>query len=414
MGWFHYKNKELFVENIPVTSIASKIGTPCYIYSEKAIQTNWLAFEEAFGNIPHRICYAVKANSNLTILKTLADMGSGFDIVSLGELERVLAAGGDPSKIVFSGVGKQIEEIRRALEVGIYCFNVESEAELERLEQVAKSLNKTANISLRINPNIDALTHRYIATGLKENKFGLPLDSIIFLAEKIKQLPHLNLMCLGCHIGSQLTQLNPFLQALDCLLPLIAQLRKLGFAINTVNIGGGLGIRYQNESPPSIQDYVSAIMNKIENYNLEIIIEPGRVIVGDAGILLTRVEYLKHSEHTNFAIVDAAMNDFMRPSLYDAWHDILPVKLNPDLPTLPYDIVGPVCESSDFLGKQRELALAPGDLLVVTTAGAYGFSMSSNYNSRPRSAEVLINHDQIKLIRKRETIEDLFSTEKIN
>lgn len=408
MDCFHYQDKELYVENVPLPQVATTYGTPTYVYSTEAIKSNWLAFEKAFGTVPHRICYAVKANSNLAILKLLADLGSGFDIVSVGELERVLTAGGDPGKIVFSGVGKQIDEIKRAISVGIYCFNVECEAELERINGVAHLLNTVANVSLRVNPNIDPKTHHYISTGLNKNKFGLDYNSILPLAQKIKHLPNLNLISIGSHIGSQLTELDPFIETIDCLLPLLKQLRGLGFNIKNLNIGGGLGIRYHDETPPSISDYVAAIVEKTKSCNLEMIIEPGRIIVGNAGILLTRVEYLKNSPTIHFAIVDGAMNDLMRPSLYEAWHDILPVIINHDATEQVYDIVGPVCESSDFLGKDRKLEIQPGDLLAVTTAGAYGFSMSSNYNSRPRAAEVLINNDHMQLIRKREKIEDLF------
>jgi diaminopimelate decarboxylase len=413
MNYFHYKNNELFAEQVPITQIASEVGTPCYIYSRAAIEDAWHAFDKAFGNTPHRICYAVKANSNIGILNLLAQLNSGFDIVSIGELERVLAAGGDPQKIVFSGVGKQIAEIKRALQIGIYCFNVESEAELERLNSIAKDLNKTANISLRVNPNIDARTHPYIATGLNENKFGIDLNLVLPLARKIKSLTHLNLISIGCHIGSQLTELDPFVEALDCLLNLVTQLSAEGFSLRNINIGGGLGICYRHETPPAIQDYVETLIKKISPHQLEIIIEPGRIIVGNAGILVTRVEYLKHTEHKNFAIVDAAMNDLMRPALYQAWHNIQPVIPNTETPVKTYDLVGPVCESADFIAKDRPLAIQTDDLLAITTTGAYGFSMSSNYNSRPRPPEVLIDGSDIHCIRTRETISDLFAHEHI-
>lgn len=410
MDFFHYQNNTLFAENVPVTAIAEQFGTPCYVYSRAAIEKNWQAFDTAFGDYPHRICYAVKANSNIAILNLLAKLNSGFDIVSRGELERVLAAGGDPKKIVFSGVGKQADEIIRALEVGIFCFNVESESELERLNTLAGQQKKIAQIALRVNPNIDARTHPYIATGLNENKFGIELSQTLSLARKIKQLPHLKLIGIGSHIGSQLTELSPFLEALDCLLDLVDQLKKEGFQLQNLDIGGGLGIIYRDETPPSIHDYVTAIRQKIADCGLEVIIEPGRIIVANAGILVTKVEYLKHSNHKNFAIVDAAMNDLMRPALYDAWQNIIPVTKTFDTEST-YDIVGPVCESGDFLGKNRQLALRVDDLLAICSVGAYGFSMSSNYNSRPRAAEVIVDGDQVHLIRDRELIEELYSNE---
>jgi len=411
---FHYQNNQLFAENVSLAEIAEKFGTPCYVYSRSIIEKNWREFDDAFLNYPHRICYAVKANSNIAILNLLAKLQSGFDIVSQGELERVLAAGGDPKKIVFSGVGKQDKEIIRALEVGIFCFNVESEPELEKLNLIATQLNTIAPVALRINPNIDARTHPYIATGLNENKFGIELALTLPLCRKIKNLSHLNLVGIGCHIGSQLTELDPFLEALDCLFGLVDQLAFEGIELKHLDIGGGLGIRYQDEHPPTIHDYVSAIRDKLGARQLEIILEPGRVIVADAGILLTKIEYLKHSQHKNFAIVDAAMNDFMRPALYDAWQKIIPVKLDKNNTEQTYDIVGPVCETGDFLGKKRKLAVNSGDLLTICAAGAYGFSMSSNYNSRPRAAEVLVDGSHASLIRKRESIEDLFAHEIIH
>ncbi len=408
----HYQNQELYLEDVSVAEIAKQFGTPCYVYSRAALEENWRQFNNALANQPHRICYAVKANSNIAILNILAKLGSGFDIVSVGELERVIFAQGDPKKIVFSGVGKKSEEIIRALEIGIYCFNVESEEELERLQQIGQQKNEIINIALRVNPNIDARTHPYIATGLNENKFGIEIENALSLCQKITTMPNLKLIGIASHIGSQLTELDPFLEALDCLQILIDQLTQIGIKLQNINIGGGLGVCYSTEKPPTIDEYVSAVRKKLEKYSLEITLEPGRSIVANTGILLTRIEYLKHTQHKNFAIVDAAMNDFMRPALYDAWQQILPVKLRNNT-LIRYDIVGPVCESSDFLGKDRELALEAGDYLSVCTTGAYGFSMSSNYNSRPRAAEVMIDGNKTYLIRSRESIQDLFSNEKI-
>jgi len=413
MQAFHYTNGTLNAESVPLSHIAKQFGTPCYVYSAAAIEHNWQAFQEAFGDYPHRICYAVKANSNLAILNLLAKKNSGFDIVSGGELERVLKAGGDPQKIIFSGVGKTTQEILRALEVNIFSFDIESEAELERINHLATQNNQIANIALRINPNIDARTHPYISTGLNENKFGIDINEAFALFQKIKKMPHLHLTGIACHIGSQLTELSPFIEALDSLLILIKKLADDGISIEHINFGGGLGVRYQDESPPSIKEYVHTLIEKISPFKLEIIIEPGRSIIANAGILLTRVEYLKPTQHKNFAIIDAGMNDLMRPALYDAWQNILPVQINHHVPQRNYDVVGPVCESADFLGKNRELAIQAGDLLAIHSAGAYGFSMSSNYNSRPRPAEVMVKGKNAYLIRERETIDNLFSDEKI-
>lgn len=414
MDTFHYQNNDLFAEQVCVTDIAKQFGTPCYVYSRSAIENTWRAFDDALGHYPHRICYAVKANPNLAILNMLANLNSGFDIVSIGELERVLASKGDPSKIIFSGVGKQAAEIIRALEVGIYCFNVESELELEKINTIAKHQKKIAPIALRINPNIDARTHRYIATGLNENKFGIELARVSSLCKKIKSLSNLTLIGVGCHIGSQLTKLEPFMEALDCLLELIPTLTSAGFELKHIDIGGGLGICYRDEHPPSIQEYVSAIRSKVEKTQLELILEPGRVIVGQAGMLVTKVEYIKETSHKNFAIVDAGMNDLLRPALYEAWQNIIPVhRHEASSPKVNYDIVGPVCESADFLGYQRELSLHVDDLLAICTTGAYGFSMSSNYNSRPRCAEIMVDGNQCHLIRQRESITDLYALEKI-
>lgn len=407
-----YQNKKLHIENVSLDTIANQFGTPCYVYSRKILEDNWRAFDDALGQYPHRICYAVKANSNLAILNLFARLQSGFDIVSQGELERVLKAHGDPQKIVFSGVGKSAAEMLRALEVGVSCFDVESEVELQRLNEIAKQQKKIANVALRVNPNIDARTHPYISTGLHENKFGIEYTRIFSLAQEMVTMSNVKLVGLACHIGSQLTELDPFLEAIDCLLELIEQLSSDNIILKHINIGGGLGVRYHDENPPKITEYVSALRKKLEKYQLEIILEPGRSIVANAGILLTRVEYLKQTSHKNFAIVDAAMNDLMRPALYEAWHDIIPV-LPHDEDERIYDIVGPVCESADVLGRERTLCLKPNDLLAILGAGAYGFSMSSNYNSRPRIPEVLVDGDQVHLIREREKMSDLFALEKM-
>ncbi len=410
MTYLHYRNDELYIENVNLKSVAEEFGTPCFIYSRAVLETNWQVFDESFRNIPHRVCYAVKANSNITILHLLAKLNSGFDIVSLGELERVIAAGGDPKKIIFSGVGKTQIEIEHAIHRGIYCFNVESEAELERLHTIATRLKKTVNIALRINPNIDPRTHVYISTGLSENKFGIELNDVIPICQKLSSLPSLRLIGIASHIGSQILDLTPFLLNIDCLLDIYHQLHAIGITIKLINIGGGLGITYHHEQPPAIFEYAKALQAKIANYPLEVVLEPGRAIVGNAGILLTRVEYLKHNSQKKFAIVDAGMNDLLRPALYNAWQEIMPVVLR-KMEKQRYDIAGPVCESADFLGKDRELAILAGDLLTVNSAGAYGFSMSSNYNSRCRPPEILIDGNKAILIRRRETIGELFSAE---
>jgi diaminopimelate decarboxylase len=411
MSHFHYHKNELHIEKVPLSKIAEHFGTPCYVYSRAALENNWQAFDDAFGETPHRICYAVKANSTLAVLNIFAQKNSGFDIVSRGELERVIAAGGDPNNTVFSGVGKQINEIEFALNKEIACFNVESIPELERIRDIAKRLGKIARIALRINPNIDARTHPYIATGLYENKFGIDVQEILSLIKKIKKMPNIHLIGIACHIGSQLTELDPFLEAAKHLIDLTNQVNAEDIQLKQINIGGGLGVCYQHENPPAITEYAAALKEQLAHSALEIILEPGRAIVANAGILLTRIEYLKRSSHKNFAIVDAGMNDLIRPALYDAWHDIIPIKLRPDLPEETYDVVGPVCESADFLGKNRKLALEQNTLLAVCSAGAYGFGMSSNYNSRPRAAEVMIEGNKIHLIRQRESVNDLFSNE---
>lgn len=409
----HYKQNNLYLESVPVTAIAEAYGTPVYAYSQAAIESAWQQFDNAFKGCPHRICYAVKANSNIAILHLLARLGSGFDIVSRGELERVLAAKGDPKKIVFSGVGKQDDEIIRALEVGIFCFNVESESELTQLNRLAQQENTIASIALRINPNIDAKTHPYIATGLKDNKFGIALDKVMPICRTLKNFPHLKLIGIGCHIGSQLMELEPFTEALDCLLQIDQQIADLGITLQTLDIGGGLGITYQDESPPAIQAYADLLRSRLHGIHRELILEPGRAIVGNAGILLTTALHVKHTEYKNFVVVDAGMNDLMRPALYDAWQKIIPVTQRADAAAELYDIVGPVCESADFLGKERQLSVQAGDLLAICSAGAYGFSMSSNYNSRPRAAEILIDGSQMHVIRERETYEELFAREKL-
>lgn len=412
MSYLHYHHALLHMEDVSLKSIAAQYGTPCYVYSRAAIEANWCAFDQAFNAIPHKICYAVKANSNISILGILAKLNSGFDIVSLGELERVIKASGDTQKVVFSGVGKTEFEIEQAMKNNIYCFNVESEAELQRINHIATTLNKTINIALRINPDIAAETHSHILTGLKENKFGIAIDEIIPLSRTISNMPSLRLIGIACHIGSQLLNLTPFLQVIDLLLAIYQQLANLGITLTHLNVGGGLGIRYKDEDPPSIQEYATALQNKMAGYPIELILEPGRSIIGNTGVLLTRIEYLKHSHHKNFAIVDAGMNDLVRPALYDAWQDILPVEERTGVKQR-YDIAGPVCESSDFLGKNRELSIEAGDLLAVTTTGAYGFSMSSNYNSRCKPAEILIDGNESWIIRRRETIDELFAPENL-
>lgn len=410
---FTYQQDQLFAEAVSLVDIAREFGTPCYVYSRAALTAAYQEFDRAFAGRDHLICYAVKANSNLAILNLLARLGSGFDIVSGGELQRVLKAGGDPQKIVFSGVGKTQDEMRAALAVDILCFNVESEMELLRLNQIAKDMNKVAPVSLRVNPDVDAKTHPYISTGLKENKFGIPMAE----AERIyhtaaQELTHVHITGLDCHIGSQLTEIDPFIEASNKMLNLLDRLEKQGLHIDHLDLGGGLGIRYDQETPPSIQNYVTALCHCVDQRRQRLLIEPGRSLVGSTGLLLTRVEYLKHAPHRNFAIVDAAMNDLMRPALYDAYHGILPVVNKPGNLTT-YQVVGPVCETGDFIGHDRQLNLAKDDLLAVMSTGAYGMSMSSNYNTRPRAAEVMVDGDMVHLIRARETIEQLIAPEKI-
>jgi len=417
MNTFTYRGDRLYAEGVALSEIAEKHGTPCYVYSRAHIEAQWRAFDQAFGVRDHLVCYAVKANSNLGLLNVLARLGSGFDIVSVGELERVLAADGDPGKVVFSGVGKGMHEIERALEAGIACFNVESEAELVVLNEVAARLGRHAPVSLRINPDVDARTHPYISTGLKESKFGIPMREARAAYRAAQRLSHLRIVGVDCHIGSQLTELAPFADALERVLELVDQLAADGIVLQHIDLGGGLGIRYRNEEPPAPGEYVAAFLQRLDAHgdryrHLKLLIEPGRAIVGNAGVLLTRVRYLKHVEAKNFAIVDAAMNDLMRPALYGAWQDIAPV-LKRAGTAQNYDVVGPVCESGDFLGRDRALKVQAGDLLAVCSAGAYGSCMSSNYNTRPRAPEVMVQGENFHVVRRRETIEELLLPESL-
>lgn len=414
MDFFQYQDNQLLVEQLPVSQIAQQFGTPLYIYSRATLERHWHAFDDAFGVHPHLICYAVKANPNIAILNVMAKLGSGFDIVSQGELERVLAAGGEAGKVVFSGVAKTEAEITRALEVGIRCFNVESISELKRINSVAEKLNKIAPISLRVNPDVDAKTHPYISTGLKENKFGISVDEARAVYRLAQSLSHIKISGMDCHIGSQLTELKPFLDATDRLLVLMQQLQEDGIQLHHLDLGGGLGVPYHGEQPPHPSEYTTALLAKLKAYpELEIILEPGRAITANAGILVSKVEYLKSNESRNFAIVDAGMNDMIRPALYQAYMEIIEVDRTLDRPSAVYDIVGPICETSDFLGKQRTLAIAEGDLIAQRSAGAYGASMSSNYNSRPRTAEVMVDGDQAHLIKRRESYQELWRHEAI-
>ncbi len=412
MDAFNYRDGELFAEGVALSAIAERFGTPTYVYSRAHIEAQYLAYADALAGTPHLICFAVKANSNLGVLNVLARLGAGFDIVSRGELERVLAAGGQADKIVFSGVGKTRDDMRRALEVGVHCFNVESTDELERLQVVAAELGVRAPISLRVNPDVDAGTHPYISTGLKENKFGIAIADAEDVYIRAAQLPNLEVVGVDCHIGSQLTTLPPFIDALDRLLGLIDRLGDCGIYLRHIDLGGGLGVRYRDEEPPLAGDYIKAVRERIDGRDLALVFEPGRFIVANAGVLLTQVEYLKHTEHKDFAIVDAAMNDLIRPALYQAWMDVTAVRPR-DSAARAYDIVGPICETGDFLAKDRQLALEEGDLLAVHSAGAYGFVMSSNYNTRGRCAEVLVDGDQAFEVRRRETVAELFAGESL-
>lgn len=409
---FQMKNGELHAESFPLSKIAAEFGTPTYVYSKDALTSAFKRFDAGFEGTDHLICFAVKSNPSLAILSLFAKLGAGFDIVSGGELARVIAAGGDVSKVVFSGVGKTEAEMRSALEVGIFCFNVESASELDRLNSVAGSMNKIAPVSLRVNPNVDAKTHPYISTGLKNNKFGVAYEDALSLYQTAAKMPNIEIHGVDCHIGSQLTELSPFLDALDRVLALVDQLEAAGISIRHIDAGGGIGICYVDETPPDFAEYAKAMREKMAGRQVKLVFEPGRALVGNAGVLLTKVEYIKHTESKNFAIVDAAMNDLMRPALYDAYHDIVAVK-QVNLEAQVYEIVGPVCESGDFLGHDRKLALAQDDLLAVLSAGAYGMSMSSNYNTRPRAAEVMVDGDKVYEIRKRETIADLFAMERV-
>lgn len=413
MPMFTYQNGVLHAEQVSLAALASQHGTPLYVYSRTALEQHFNAYTKALGEWPHLVCYAVKANSNLAVLNVLAQQGAGFDIVSLGELERVLAAGGDPKKIVFSGVGKQAHEMARALEVGVYCFNVESEAELERLSAVATERGQVAHVSLRVNPDVDAQTHPYISTGLKDNKFGVDINDAPRVYAKAASLPGLEVKGVDCHIGSQLTEIRPFLDALDRLLVLIDTLAEQGIIIEHLDLGGGLGVQYRDETPASAEEYIAAVKARLGERRFKLIFEPGRSVAANAGVFLTRVEYLKLNDHKNFAIIDGAMNDLIRPALYSAWQDIKPVVENSDAPLRTYDLVGPVCETGDFLGKNRDLALSEGDLLAVMSAGAYGFVMASNYNTRGRAAEIMVDGTQAHVVRERETIASLYAGESV-
>lgn len=404
---------QLCAENLSLATIAEAVGTPAYVYSRAAFSTHFQAYQNALGAHPGLVCYAVKANSNIAVLGLLAELGAGFDIVSMGELERVLAAGGAPSKIVFSGVGKTRAEMIRALNVGVHCFNVESEAELELLAEVAAAEGKIATVSIRVNPDVDAGTHPYISTGLKENKFGVDIARAPAVYARAAELASLNVAGVDCHIGSQLTDLTPFLDALDRVLLLVDQLAEQGITIKHLDLGGGLGVTYDQETPPPVADYINAIKTKLGDRQLSLIFEPGRSIAANAGVLLTQVEFLKPTPHKNFAIIDAAMNDNIRPSLYQAWQDVQPLNDSSEAEVKTWDLVGPVCETGDFLAKDRKLALAAGDLLAMMSSGAYGFTMSSNYNSRGRACEIMVDGDQFHIIRQRENFEDLIRGEQL-
>ena len=414
MNHFEYKNQQLFAEDVAIADIISEHDTPAYIYSRATLERHWHAFDNAFGSHPHLICFAVKSNSNIALLNVMAKLGSGFDIVSQGELERVLAAGGEASKVVFSGVAKSHSEIERALDVGIRCFNVESIPELHRINDVAGKMGKIAPISLRVNPDVDAKTHPYISTGLKENKFGVSVQQAREVYRLAKTLPNVKIVGMDCHIGSQLTELQPFLDATDRLIVLMEQLKEDGIELHHLDLGGGLGVPYNGEEPPHPTEYTEALLAKLKNYpNLEIILEPGRAISANAGILVTKVEYLKSNEDRNFAIVDTGMNDMIRPALYEAYMQITEVNQSLDRKKAIYDVVGPICETSDFLGKGRELAIAEGDLIAMRSAGAYGATMSSTYNSRPQAVEILVDGAKAYLIKARADFADLWRLEKL-
>ncbi|OQW91252.1 MAG: diaminopimelate decarboxylase [Beggiatoa sp. IS2] len=413
MKYFDYHNGTLCTEKVNLATLVNTYGTPCFVYSRAALEYQWQTFNKPLANQPHLICYAVKANSNLGILKVLAWLGSGFDIVSGGELERVLRAGGLPERIVFSGVGKTANEIQQALSVGIRCFNVESLSELRRLNQIAAKLGKVAPIAVRVNPDVDAKTHPYISTGLKQNKFGIEIQQAITIYTEAAELPYVRIEGIACHIGSQLTDIQPFIDALQRLMVLVEQLQMMGIVLKHIDVGGGLGVCYRDEVPPEPQAYIHALQQVLSDKRYTIILEPGRAIVANAGVLLTKVEYLKQTDTKNFAIVDAAMNDLIRPALYQAWHDIIPVQLHADRAVCCYDVVGPICETGDFLGKERQLAIQENDVLAICSAGAYGFVMSSNYNTRPRCPEIMIDDDQAIVVRRRETLDDLLNLEEL-
>lgn len=414
MSTFSRQDGILHIDGASCQDLAERFSTPLYVYSRQAIEAQWRAYDQALSTRPHLICYAVKANSNLGVLDILARLGSGFDIVSVGELERVLAAGGAPENIVFSGVGKKRSEMVRALEVGIRCFNLESRSELERLAEVAASLGVVAPISLRINPDVDAQTHPYISTGLKENKFGIPMEQALQTYARAAELPSISVLGIDCHIGSQLTEVEPYRDAVERLLSLVDALKESGIVLSHIDVGGGQGIRYQDETPIDLDAWADALIQQIGERELEVVVEPGRSIVGNAGVLLTTVEYLKHSDERNFCVVDAAMNDLIRPALYSAWQDIQTVHTasSGELEQI-YDVVGPICESADFLAKQRKLSVDEGDLLAIMSSGAYAFVMSSNYNTRARAAEIMVDQGTAHLVRERETISELYAAERL-
>jgi len=413
MEAFTYRQGELFAEQVSLTELAEQFGTPCYVYSRAAIESSFRDYQQALQGSPHLICYAVKANSNLAVLQVLASLGAGFDIVSGGELQRVIAAGGDPTKVIFSGVGKTEEEIRQALDAGIHCFNVESEVELLRINEIASQMGCLAPVSLRVNPDVDAGTHPYISTGMKENKFGIDSTSALDVYHRAVALENIQVAGIDCHIGSQLTELAPYLDALDRLLHIVDKLEESGISIRHLDLGGGLGVSYEGEKPPTPQELVAAVKSRLSERNLSLLLEPGRSITANSGIFLVRVEYLKETPHKNFVIVDGAMNDLIRPALYGAWQDIVPVTPRQELSTFSCDVVGPVCESADFLGQDRQLAVCAGDLLAVRSAGAYSFVMSSNYNSRNRAPEVMVDQDRMHLIRRRETVAEQLASEQL-
>jgi len=413
LDYFNYKDGELFCEDIAIAELAETYGTPLYVYSRATLERHWHAFDNALSEYEHLVCYAVKANSNLAVLNILARLGSGFDIVSGGELERVLRAGGKPSRIVFSGVGKQAHEIEAALDLDILCFNVESEQELDKLNAIARERGKTARVSFRVNPDVDAKTHPYISTGLKDNKFGIAFTDAEAVYLKAASLENIDVIGMDCHIGSQLTELSPYIDALDRLLALVARLGEQDISIHHLDLGGGLGIRYRAEEPPLPAEWASALQHRLQSFNGTIVVEPGRAIAGNAGIIVSRVDYLKHTRDKNFAVIDAAMNDLIRPSLYNAWQEIIPVNEHSDATEYVYDVVGAICETGDFLGKDRSLRLQNNDLVAIRSSGAYAFAMSSNYNSRTRAAEIMVDGDRHYCVRKRESFEDLVRGESL-